>query len=125
MNAIPIFVRNTFMMTVTEKCADYSIHQADLSACRLYSSREVKYISRMVTSQPYSHATILYISILIFFSSCHIASNSCSYHLFIRSPQKWKVMTDYCYFYNYLEMMRGVGFEPTNPLGTGMYELAK
>gem|GEM_PF-4010836 len=43
MNAIPIFVRNTFMMTVTEKCADYSIHQADLSACRLYSSREVVY----------------------------------------------------------------------------------
>ena len=38
MNAIPIFVRNTFMMTVTEKCADYSIHQAHLSACRSYSS---------------------------------------------------------------------------------------
>lgn len=45
MNAIPIFVRNTFMMTVTEKCADYSIHQADLSACRLYSSIEVVYRS--------------------------------------------------------------------------------
>jgi len=31
------------------------------------------------------------------------------------------VMTEFIF----LEMMRGVGFEPTNPLGTGMYELAK
>ncbi|MGB8171690.1 MAG: hypothetical protein WCF01_03595, partial [Nitrososphaeraceae archaeon] len=55
---------------------------------------ERSYIGRMIISQPCSHATILNISILIFFSSCHIASNSCSYHLFIWSSQKWKVMTD-------------------------------